>query len=68
MTRGGEGGKKCPNLDDVICERPLRFSWQGSYLRSEKFRREKTSTERKLLALMPVFASTLAEFAKISHM
>ena len=23
MTRGGEGGKKCPNLDDVICERPL---------------------------------------------
>ena len=19
----GEGGKKCPNLDDVICERPL---------------------------------------------
>ena len=19
----GEGGKKCPDLDDVICERPL---------------------------------------------
>ena len=23
MTRGGEGGKKCPKFDDVICERPL---------------------------------------------
>ena len=23
MTRGGEGGKKCPKVDDVICERPL---------------------------------------------
>ena len=22
MTRGGEGGKKCPKFDDVICERP----------------------------------------------
>ena len=22
--RGGEGGKKCPKFDDVICERPLR--------------------------------------------
>ena len=24
MTRGGEGGKKCPKFDDVICERPLK--------------------------------------------
>ena len=23
MTRGGEGGKKCPKFDDVMCERPL---------------------------------------------
>ena len=23
MTRGGEGGKKCRKIDDVICERPL---------------------------------------------
>ena len=29
MTRGGEGGKKCPKFDDVICERPLRVRVWG---------------------------------------
>ena len=29
MTRGGEGGKKCPKVDDVICERPLIMSFNA---------------------------------------
>ena len=29
MTRGGEGGKKCPKFDDVICERPLTLIKRG---------------------------------------
>ena len=31
MTRGGEGGKKCPKFDDVICERPLREKFLNEY-------------------------------------
>ena len=29
MTRGGEGGKKCPKFDDVICERPPMVLMNG---------------------------------------
>ena len=29
MTRGGEGGKKCPKFDDVICERPLKSKFKS---------------------------------------
>ena len=32
MTRGGEGGKKCPKFDDVICERPLTSTPEKLFL------------------------------------
>ena len=37
MTRGGEGGKKCPKFDDVICERPHRCIRELAPELSEKF-------------------------------
>ena len=31
----GEGGKKCPKFDDVICERPLRYNFSPTSLFAE---------------------------------
>ena len=54
MTRGGEGGKKCPKFDDVICERPLSAEtriWKTKC----SLKRNKKSKDR---ARCPVFFVT----------
>ena len=36
----GEGGKKCSNLDDVICERPLNIATSSTVMCTNKFKVE----------------------------